>query len=177
VSGKSGRGDGDDASSFADAMRDVKPLAGRGKTQPPAPPRRARAGEASGPSEFELLHDGERLEGRAPGIDRKHLRRLRAGQVRVGSRVDLHGLEAREARLAVRASLLAAIEAGERCVLVIHGRGHHSPGRPVLKRSLPTWLAEAPLGPRILAFASATPEDGGTGATYVLLRRPSRESR
>ena len=43
---------------------------------------------------------------------------------------------------------------------------------PVLKRSLPDWLAEAPLGDCVLAFASAAPEHGGSGATYVLLRKP-----
>jgi DNA-nicking Smr family endonuclease len=56
-------------------------------------------------------------------------------------------------------------------VLVVHGRGLHSPGAPVLKHALPGWLAEPPLGQRVLAFASATPPHGGTGATFVLLRR------
>ena len=37
--------------------------------------------------------------------------------------------------------------------------------------ALPRWLAEPPLGAWVMAFASATPADGGTGATYVLLRR------
>jgi DNA-nicking Smr family endonuclease len=164
----------DDAerSPFADAMRDVKPLAGRNKTQPPpatkSAPREAAPGE---PVEFELLHAGERLEGHARGIDHKHLRRLRSGKVPVDLRIDLHGLNAREARTTVREALLAAAEAGQRCALVIHGRGQHSAGDPILKRALPEWLAEPSLGPWIMAFSSATPADGGTGAAYVLLRR------
>jgi DNA-nicking Smr family endonuclease len=114
---------------------------------------------------------GERVEGRAPGIDRKHLRRLRSGDVRVDVRVDLHGLHGPEAREAVREALIGAAEAGLRCALVIHGRGQRSESGPVLKQALTRWLAEPPLGARVMAFASATPADGGTGATYVLLRR------
>jgi len=173
MSGKRGGRDDSEESTFADAMRDVKPLSGRfGKHPPP----HATNSDAPDPSaeaavEFEILHAGDRIEGRAPGIDRKHLRRLRSGRVPVDLRIDLHGLLAREARATVRERLLSAAAGGRRCALIIHGRGHHSTGAPVLKRSLPGWLAEPPLGSRIMAFTSATPEDGGTGATYVLLRR------
>jgi len=167
---------------FAEAMRDVKPLAGRDKTRPPparepsAPPE-TRSPPASGDAiAFEIRHVGERLEGHAPGIDRRYLRRLRAGRVPVDLRIDLHGLVAREARVAVRDALLDASDEGLRCALVVHGRGSHSAGEPILKRSLPAWLAEPPLGARILAFASAAPGDGGSGATYVLLRRARRRN-
>jgi DNA-nicking Smr family endonuclease len=166
---------GDDAGepTFAEAMRDVKPLPERTKTQPPVAPPPAPSDSAAGePVEFEMLHSGDRLEGRAPGIDKKHLKRLRSGDVPIDVRIDLHGLLAREARAAVREALLAAAAGGKRCALVIHGRGRHSPGEPVLKKSLPAWLAEAPLGPKIMAFTSATPADGGAGATYILRRRP-----
>jgi DNA-nicking Smr family endonuclease len=39
----------------------------------------------------------------------------------------------------------------------------------VLRDALPDWLAEAPHGASILAFAAGEPQRGG--ATYVLLRR------
>jgi DNA-nicking Smr family endonuclease len=71
----------------------------------------------------------------------------------------------------VREALIGAAEAGLRCALVIHGRGQRSESGPVLKQALTRWLAEPPLGARVMAFASATPADGGAGATYVLLRR------
>ena len=54
---------------------------------------------------------------------------------------------------------------------MVHGRGLHSPEGPVLKEALPGWLAAAPIGARVLAFATAGPEAGGAGASYVLLRR------
>lgn len=172
MSAKRGGRDGTDEPTFADAMRDVKPLTGRTKTRPPPESQPAPRNSSDGARvEFEMLHDGDRIEGRAPGIDRKHLRRLRSGKVPVDVRIDLHGLLAEEARATVLEKLHAASNAGQRCVLIVHGRGHHSAGTPVLKRSLPNWLAEFPIGTRILAFTSATPADGGTGATYILLRR------
>jgi DNA-nicking Smr family endonuclease len=170
----SGERDGDDA--FSKAMKGVKPLAGRDKWQPP--PRTPATTPPAPPEEpvrFEVARTGERVEGRAPGIDRKHLRRLRSGDVPVDVRVDLHGLHGPEARQAVREALIGAAESGQRCLLVIHGRGHRSERVAVLRESLPRWLAEPPLGAWVMAFASATPEDGGTGATYVLLRRGAAE--
>jgi len=174
LTGGRDRGDDGDRSAFDEAMKDVKPVAGRDKAQPPPrtpAPAAIRAAPPEAPVQFEMTHTGERMEGRAPGIDRKHLRRLRSGDVRVDVRVDLHGLRGVGAREAVREALNAAFEAEQRCALVIHGRGRRSEGDPVLKRALPGWLAEPPLGARVMAFASATPEDGGAGATYVLLRR------
>ena len=166
------RDDDDDRTAFAEAMKDVAPIADRDKRLPPPatpPPRRSPSPDP--PVEFERSDSADRIEGRAPGIDRKHLRRLRSGDVQREARVDLHGLDATAARAAVRSAVIAASDAGRRCLLVIHGRGRHSPGDPVLKQALPDWLAEPPLGAQVMAFTSATPQDGGAGATYVLLRR------
>jgi len=132
-------------------------------------PRR-REPDAEPPVRFEVEERGEALSGRAPGVDRRELRRLRRGEWPVEARVDLHGLGAAEAERLLRERALAAHEAGARCVLAIHGRGLHSSEGAVLKAALPGWLAKPPLGPRVLAFASAAPRDGGPGATYVLLR-------
>jgi DNA-nicking Smr family endonuclease len=178
LTGGRDRGDDGDRSAFSEAMKGVKPLAGRDNVKPPPQPRApaaVRAAPPEAPVQFEVTHTGERMEGRAPGIDRKHLRRLRSGAVPVDVRVDLHGLRGAGAREAVREALNAAFEAEQRCALVIHGRGRRSEGDPVLKRALPGWLAEPPLGAQVMAFASATPKDGGAGATYVLLRRRTAE--
>jgi len=172
VSGERDRGDDGNGNTFSKAMKGVKPLAHRDKRKPPAPrPAASPAAPPEEPVQFEVASAGERVEGRAPGIDRKHLRRLRSGDVRVDVRVDLHGLHGPEAREAVREALIGAAEAGLRCALVVHGRGQRSESGPVLKQALTRWLAEPPLGAWVMAFASATPADGGTGATYVLLRR------
>jgi DNA-nicking Smr family endonuclease len=120
---------------------------------------------------FEVTRSGERSEGLARGVDRAHLLRLRRGEVRVERRVDLHGLSAGEARRELAAEVEDAFVAGERCLLVIHGRGLRSESGPVLKDGVVAWLTAPPLAGRVLAFASALPRDGGAGASYVLLRR------
>jgi len=119
---------------------------------------------------------GGRHEGLAPGIDRRHLLRLRRGEVPVDRELDLHGLDRRGAAAALRRELGLARDRGERCVLVIHGRGARSEGAAVLKEALPGWLGEPPLDALVMAFATARPAEGGEGATYVLLRRSRREA-
>ena len=120
---------------------------------------------------FTVRESGERIEGLAKGIDRAHLDRLKRGRIPADSEIDLHGLTRREARSVVRAELLDAFETGERCVLIIHGRGAGSETGPVLKEALVGWLRKPPLDRLVMAFASAIPNHGGTGATYVLLRK------
>jgi DNA-nicking Smr family endonuclease len=57
-------------------------------------------------------------------------------------------------------------------VLVVHGRGLHSKDQvPVLKEALKRWMQTARFARHVLAFTSARPPDGGTGAVYVLLRK------
>ena len=125
---------------------------------------------------FAVERLGERSEGLAPGIDRKHLLRLRRGEVPVELRVDLHGLAAADARRRLAAELARAQAAGLRCVLVVHGRGLHSEGPAVLREGVAEWLCAPPLAARVMAFASARPEHGGSGASNVLLRRGKRSA-
>jgi DNA-nicking Smr family endonuclease len=54
-------------------------------------------------------------------------------------------------------------------VRIIHGKGKSSEGKlPVLKGKVNSWLRQKG---EVLAFCSARPNDGGTGAVYVLLKR------
>lgn len=159
------------------ALAGVKPLR-RGAALARTPSRvgtkptpRVREESESEEQSFQIVTSGERVEGVAVGVDRAWLRRLRAGDVRVESRVDLHGLNARSAHVAVRRALERAHADGRRCVLIVHGRGLHSPEGPVLRAFLLRWLTESRVAPIVMAFASARPRDGGEGATYVLLRR------
>jgi DNA-nicking Smr family endonuclease len=64
---------------------------------------------------------------------------------------------------------------GMRCVLVVHGRGLNSENKIcVLKENLPVWLSTGSLKRVVLAFCTARPYDGGTGAVYVMLRNPTK---
>lgn len=169
-----GRGDPDERDLFEEAMDGVQPLPDRPEPPPRAHPARRGIGAAASrpalPARFVIEESGERIEGRVSGFDRREARRLARGEIPADLTVDLHGFPEAEARGALRDALRRARRAGLRAVRVIHGRGLRSPGGPVLKTALPRWLAEPPLGSWVLAFASAPPEKGGTGATLVLLR-------
>jgi DNA-nicking Smr family endonuclease len=138
---------------------------------PPRPAPRPPEPRDAQPATFEIQRTGERVEGWASGVDRRTRKRLRSGEIAVEREIDLHGLRAADAERLLARELAAALERGERCVLVIHGRGLRSPGEPVLRSSLPDWLARPPHGAGVLAFTSASPGRGGAGATCVLLRR------
>jgi len=126
----------------------------------------------SGEAPCELCDSEESLEGAVPGLDRRTLRQLRRGEFTLQADLDLHGVDAATARVLVERFLLDAHSRGLRCVRIVHGRGLHSPGGlPVLKSNLPRWLASGPARHLVLAYASATRSEGGTGATCVLLRR------
>jgi DNA-nicking Smr family endonuclease len=118
-----------------------------------------------------VTREGERVSGLAAGVDRRHLRRLRRGDIEPDRALDLHGQGARAAREDVTFELRDAHAAGERCVCIVHGRGLRSPGGPVLKEAVLEWIQTAPLAALVLAFSSAPPAWGGTGALLVLLRR------
>lgn len=115
---------------------------------------------------------GDELLYLRPGVQHQVMRKLRRGHYRVEAELDLHGLTAREAREAMSRFLAECLHRGLRCIRVIHGKGNRSLGQqPVLKRKVDGWLAQRN---EVLAFASARPVDGGTGAVYVLLRSSGR---
>jgi DNA-nicking Smr family endonuclease len=66
---------------------------------------------------------------------------------------------------------------GYRTLLIIHGRGLKSDLGPVLKESVVKWLTTGTLSHLVLAFCSARPCDGGTGALYVLLKKKAGKAR
>jgi DNA-nicking Smr family endonuclease len=91
--------------------------------------------------------------------------------------LDLHGATAESARRQL-ALFLAAQRAPVRAlVLVIVGKGRHSPGgHAVLRQEIATWLSTAPAAPHVLAFRTAPRELGGSGGVVVLLA-PTRSQR
>jgi DNA-nicking Smr family endonuclease len=99
------------------------------------------------------------------GLDRRTAERLRRGELPIEARLDLHGLTQEEAHAALGRFLGRAHGAGQRCLLVITGKG------AVLREAVPRWLAEGETRARILASSPAQPRHGGGGALYVLLRR------
>ncbi len=172
---------------FAKAMADVEPLAERHRVVRPTPVQKARprvvedpdtevlaelSELVSGGGAFDITDTTEFLEGAVAGVDHRLVRQLRRGHFAFRRYLDLHGLTVAEARQEVSDFLQRALRDGERCVLIVHGRGLNSPDNvPVLKRKLVDWLSRGSFARSILAFTSARPCDGGAGALYILLRR------
>jgi DNA-nicking Smr family endonuclease len=125
-----------------------------------------------GEAAFDLSDTEEFLEGAVVDLDRRTRQKLRRGDLAIQGHIDLHGMTRDEAKVALEKFLIAQHDAGRRVLLVVHGRGRNSKdGVPVLKERMVPWLSRGPLGRRVLAFCSARPCDGGTGALYVLLRK------
>lgn len=121
---------------------------------------------------FEVEDDGSHVEGRRIDVNQSLLRRLRRGQFPIDGRLDLHGMTFDEAREALVVFLARMRDRGEMAVLVVHGKGQHSPGGTgILRGEISAWLSQGAAAQHTAAFATAQRDDGGEGATYVLLLR------
>ena len=114
-----------------------------------------------------LLDTDETLSFRRDGISVEVVRKLRRGHWALQAQLDLHGLRRDAAREALSLFVHDSARRGLRCVRVVHGKGHGSPGRePVLKGRVRRWLVQKN---EVLAFVQARGSDGGAGALIVLL--------
>ena len=135
---------------------------------PPSPaPRRVEILPA--PVALSVEGDGTVISARAPGVNRTQLSELRGGRVRPEATLDLHGHTVREAENELRRFLLDASSQRRRCVLVVHGRGSHSDGVAPVRDAVITALVGEMSG-LVHAFATAARSDGGSGATYVMVK-------
>lgn len=114
-----------------------------------------------------LLLTDDGLSFRRPGVGPDVPARLRRGQWALQAELDLHGLTRDDARERLAAFVREAHRRGQRCLRIVHGKGHGSPGRqPVLKSKVQRWLAQRA---EVIAFAQASGAQGGAGALLVLL--------
>ncbi|UCF96652.1 MAG: Smr/MutS family protein [Spirochaetaceae bacterium] len=81
--------------------------------------------------------------------------------------LDLHGMNSREAEQALENFIHLARRKSLRRILIIHGKGRHSPAEPVLQRVVRRYLEKCPYTG---AFGPAGREHGGRGATWVNVR-------
>jgi DNA-nicking Smr family endonuclease len=164
---------------FMDAVAGAVPLGDRVPLAPATPPRppveapttpRALR-EAEPPPVVKLAIEsaGEVVTARGPGVSHAQVAELRAGRVRPEETLDLHGMTAVPAEVALRRFLVDAARLHRRCVLVVHGRGLHSGGVAVLRDMVVSSLV-GPLSGLVHSFATAHARDGGPGATYVVVR-------
>ncbi len=112
------------------------------------------------------------IEWKKAGVQQAVFNKLRNGQYRADADLDLHGLTVKEARIAVYDFLQRAQSRDFRSLLIAHGRGEKSATPARLKSYLASWLTELP---QVIAYHSALPQQGGTGAVYVLLKKSKRK--
>ena len=166
---------------FRAAVSDVRPLDTPPRVQkkrrrpPPRPLQRERDEQQvrvdmlSEPVDPADLETGDELLYSRIGLQHRTLRRLRRGEYRIEAELDLHGCTRREARQAVVEFLHHCQQHGYRVVRIIHGKGLGShQKRGVLKQHVNHWLRQRD---EVLAFCSALPRHGGTGALYLMLKR------
>lgn len=120
------------------------------------------------PTEHEDIQAGDILSYAQEGLQNKTFKKLKRGQYRIDAEIDLHGMTRIDAQEQLNIFIAEARHHGCRCVRIIHGKGYGSSNNgPVIKPLVNTWLRRRK---EILAFCSARPADGGTGAVYALLK-------
>lgn len=119
------------------------------------------------------------------GVDGATAERLRRGKIEPDATIDLHGMTQAQAHARLASFVRRGHEIGNRCLLVITGKGSPSareeaghrfvmPERSkagVLRMLVPRWLEESDLRALVTGVQAAHQRHGGGGALYVYLRR------
>lgn len=180
----------DDHHLFRELMKGVRPVQqNRADLQKPRKNkdinlesrRQAAASEpvdrvGSGLSDGQVLpvNPAEELMFHLPDLPLKTLQSLKKGQLEWQEGLDLHGYTIEAARAALTDFIRDGRKKSFRCLLLVHGKSYNREGEvPSIKSHVNAWLRQMP---DVLAFCSARPADGGTGAVYILLRTRQRQS-
>lgn len=166
----------DEARLWAKVVESVRPLEG---VAMPSSPAEAGAEDAPAPA------PGPRRPAAAPRpparkppgetLDGSWDRRLSRGLVSPDSMLDLHGHNLATAYDLLDRRLGQAIESGARLMLLVTGKppGPERPAkRGAIRAAVGDWLHASRHSGRIAAVRNAHPRHGGTGALYIVLRRP-----
>jgi DNA-nicking Smr family endonuclease len=172
----------EDKALFRSQMRLVKPL----KTTPlssqkplriiPSRPTKTRVIKQTRDIPLHTLSDFIRetvlsntiLSFKRQNLSDKRFKELAAGKIPWQAKLDLHRKTIEEASQCLSIFIHQCQANQLRSVLIIHGKGEKNNNPPVLKNQVNAWLPQLD---EVLAFHSALPKDGGTGAVYVFLTR------
>lgn len=117
----------------------------------------------------QLVDSEETLLYAANGVQLSTIKKLKQGHTPWQQGLDLHGFSVDQARDDLSRFIRDAKRTQARCLLIVHGKALSADGTPpVIKSYVNDWLRQFP---EVLAFVSAQPRDGGTGAVYVLLKQ------
>jgi DNA-nicking Smr family endonuclease len=136
---------------------------------PKEPPRRTDTRTRSQPV--------PKREGLDATLDGSWDRRLSRGLISPESSIDLHGHSLSGAYDRLDHGLDHAIRRGDRVLLLITGKpprpeSERPHARGAIRAAVGDWLASSRHADRIAAVRAAHPRHGGSGALYIILRRP-----
>jgi len=152
--------DGSDRAAFAKAMNF---------------PQRVRTPSALQPVAVVAKPKGERQDRNT--LDGSWDKRLGRGMVSPDSSIDLHGHTLASAHTLLDQGLDRALRQGDRVLLLVTGKpprpeSERPHARGAIRAAVADWLASSRFNDRIAAVRGAHPRHGGTGALYIVLRRP-----
>ncbi len=105
------------------------------------------------------------------GASRGHQKRMSPKKMRIEATIDLHGMTRDEARDALDVFVTQALQNDIRKVLIVHGKGNHPASEGVIKEMVLRYLER---NPSIGATGTPGVREGGSGATWALIRHRSR---
>jgi len=177
---------------WARVMATVKPMPGREPVKPEKPlPFRAGVGVGESQATPSTRSrptpipspKGEGLKKVAttatPGttLDGSWDRRLSRGMVQPDATVDLHGHTLNSAYAMLDDALGRSVARGDRVILLITGKpprpdSERPHARGAIRAAVGDWLHSSRHADAIAAVRGANPRHGGSGALYIVLRRP-----
>jgi len=177
----------DDFSDFKEAMGDVTPL----KVEPKVTlkkdhkdtlaiaQRRVAATQDTqadpnhlSDSYVDMVQPYDIISYKKDGVQEGVYRKFRLGKYQLDARLDLHRRTVEQARSEVFRFIEDAMKYDLRTLIILHGKGEKEATPALLKSWTNKWLRELE---DVIAFHSAQPQHGGTGAVYVMLRKSERK--
>ncbi|WP_394184430.1 DNA endonuclease SmrA [Pseudoalteromonas tetraodonis] len=118
---------------------------------------------------LELLDPLAILSFKRDGVQSPVFKNVRLAKYQLDATLDLHGQLLKNAHASLLAFVKDCHQRNIRMVLVRHGIGIKNKAKPgILKSYVNQWLQTIPC---VLAFHTALRQHGGSGATYVLLKK------
>ena len=167
---------------WARVMATVKPIDPRRAvtTPPPLPPAPAEPPKGAARTRRVAAVPSPMPVARStPGttLDGSWDKRLSRGMVQPDATVDLHGHTLNSAYAMLDDAIGRSIARGDRVILLITGKpprpdSERPHARGAIRAAVGDWLHASRHADSIAAVRGANPRHGGTGALYIVLRRP-----
>ena len=107
------------------------------------------------------------------GIDSSTAQKIIKGKIKIQAKLDLHGLNRKEAYQSLNLFIEKSFNKGFRNVQVITGKGKN--GKGFLKENVPIWIKNSSISNYIIAISESISSDGGTGSLYIRIKNKNKK--